>query len=153
MLTGRAPFLAADPVDVIFRVLDQDPVAPRRLNPTVDRDLELICLKCLQKPVELRYETAAQLADDLRKFLNYERPSVWSGSFVNLISMALRETHHAPVLENWGTLWMWHSLQIRSEEHTSELQSPDHLVCRLLLEKKKKNKCLAFAEISAVRRC
>jgi serine/threonine-protein kinase len=112
MLTGRPPFLAADPVDVIFRVLDQDPVAPRRLNPSVDRDLELICLKCLQKPVELRYGTAAQLAGDLRKFLNYERPSVWSGSFVNLISTALRETHHAPVLENWGTLWMWHSLQI-----------------------------------------
>ncbi|MFL5243399.1 MAG: serine/threonine-protein kinase [Gemmataceae bacterium] len=112
MLTGRPPFLAADPVDIIFRVLDQDPVAPRRLNPSVDRDLELICLKCLQKPAELRYATAAQLADDLRKFLNYERPSVWSGSFMNLISTALRETHHAPVLENWGTLWMWHSLQI-----------------------------------------
>jgi serine/threonine-protein kinase len=112
MLTGRPPFLAADPVDIFLRILDQDPVTPRRLNPSVDRDLEMICLKCLQKPAELRYATAGQLADDLRKFLNYERPSVWSGSFINIISTAFRETHHAPVLENWGTLWMWHSLQI-----------------------------------------
>jgi serine/threonine-protein kinase len=112
MLTGRPPFLAADPFDIFLRILDQDPVTPRRLNPSVDRDLEMICLKCLQKPAELRYATAGQLAGDLRKFLNYERPSVWSGSFINIISTAFRETHHAPVLENWGTLWMWHSLQI-----------------------------------------
>jgi serine/threonine protein kinase len=112
LLTGRPPFLAATPVDTVLLMLDQDPVPPRRLNPTVDRDLELICLKCLQKPPELRYPTAIALAKDLEAFLNGERPSVWSGSLRNLANHVFRETHHAPVLENWGTLWMWHSLVI-----------------------------------------
>jgi serine/threonine-protein kinase len=112
LLTGRPPFLAADPLALILQIREHDPVAPRRLNPNIDRELELICLKCLQKPPELRYATAKQLADDLNAFLNGERPSVWSGSFKYVAASLFRETHHAPVLENWGTLWMWHSLTI-----------------------------------------
>jgi serine/threonine-protein kinase len=112
LLTGRPPFLAASPVDLVLQIREHDPVPPRRLNPKVDRELELICLKCLQKPPELRYATAKQLADDLNAFLVGERPSVWSGSFRNVVSHAFRETHYAPVLENWGTLWLWHSLKI-----------------------------------------
>jgi serine/threonine protein kinase len=112
LLTGRPPFLAANPLDLILQIREHDPVSPRRLNPQVDRELELICLKCLQKPPELRYSTAGQLADDLKAFLNGERPSVWSGSIKYVATSLFRETHHAPVLENWGTLWMWHSLKI-----------------------------------------
>jgi serine/threonine protein kinase len=112
LLTGRPPFLASNPIDLLLQIREHDPVAPRRLNPNIDRELELICLKCLQKPPELRYATAKQLADDLNAFLHGERPSVWSGSLKYVASSLFRETHHAPVLENWGTLWMWHSLII-----------------------------------------
>jgi serine/threonine-protein kinase len=72
MLTGRPPFQAASAVDTLMLVLEQDPVPPRLLNPRVDRDLEMICLKCLQKPADLRYATPAELAVDLEKFLQGE---------------------------------------------------------------------------------
>ena len=112
MLTGRPPFRAAHPVDTLLMVLEQDPVPPRRLVPSIDRDLELVCLKCLQKPSDLRYSTALELAVDLEAFQAGDPMSVQAGSLGSFVSRLLRETHHAAVLENWGLLWMWHSLMI-----------------------------------------
>jgi serine/threonine-protein kinase len=112
MLTGRPPFQAASPVDTLLLALDQDPVRPRLLNPQVDADLELICLKCLQKAPELRYASAAALADDLEAFLAGRPLSVRASGLRQvpaLFSRMFRETHHAVVLENWGLLWMVHS--------------------------------------------
>lgn len=114
MLTGRPPFQAASPMDVVLMLLEQDPVPPRLLNPRADRDLEMICLRCLQKPTDLRYQSAAALADDLDAYLNDESVSARSGRFAQVIAGWLRETHHAVVLENWGLLWMWHSLVLLS---------------------------------------
>ena len=74
MLTGRPPFQAASPVDTVLLVLEQDPVPPRVLNPQADRDLEMICLKCLQKPPDLRYAIGAALADDLRRVSATTKP-------------------------------------------------------------------------------
>jgi len=112
MLTGRPPFQAASPVDTVLMVLEQDPVPPRMLNPKADRDLEMIALRCLQKPTDLRYPTASALADDLEAYLHDERISARSGQLMQVVSWWLRETHHAVVLENWGLLWMWHSLAL-----------------------------------------
>ncbi len=112
VLTGRPPFRAAHPVDTLLMVLEQEPVPPRRLVPSIDRDLELVCLKCLQKPSDLRYATALELAQDLEAFAAGEPMSVQAGSLGSFVSRLLRETHHAAVLENWGLLWMWHSLMI-----------------------------------------
>ena len=53
MLTGKPPFQAASPVDTILMLLEQDVVPPRVVNPRVDRDLEMIALRCLQKPIDL----------------------------------------------------------------------------------------------------
>src|SRR4029078_1723120 len=72
MLTGRPPFQAASPGEMVMLVLEQDPVPPRMLNPKADRDLEMICLRCLQKPIDLRYASAAALADDLEAYLHDE---------------------------------------------------------------------------------
>ncbi len=110
MLTGRAPFQAATPLDTVLMVLEQDPLPPRLLNQTVDPDLEMIALKCLQKPADLRYSSAADLEADLLAVQNHESPSVRSSQFSQILSRAFRETHHAGVLENWGLLWMWHAL-------------------------------------------
>ncbi len=112
LLTGRPPFQAAHPVDTLLLVLEQEPVPPRDLNPTVDRELELICLKCLQKPVELRYASAAALAEDLEAYVAGEPTRAAPSGLRYVISRFFRETHHADVLENWGRLWMWHSLMI-----------------------------------------
>jgi serine/threonine-protein kinase len=112
MLTGRPPFQAASPVDTVLQVLEQDPIPPRVLNPQADPDLELIALKCLQKPSDLRYATADALADDLQAFLAHEPISARSGHFSQILSRAFRETHHAVVLQNWGLLWMWHAFVV-----------------------------------------
>ncbi|HZU39011.1 MAG TPA: serine/threonine-protein kinase [Gemmataceae bacterium] len=110
MLTGRPPFQAASPMDTLMLVLEQEPVAPRLLNPNVDRDLETICLRCLQKPADLRYASADELAHDLRAFLNGEPLASRPHGLAYFCNRMLRETHHAALLENWGLLWMWHSL-------------------------------------------
>ena len=73
LLTGRPPFQAASLMETLKLVLEEEPVAPRQLNRGVPRDLETICLKCLEKETARRYATAAELADDLGRYLD-DRP-------------------------------------------------------------------------------
>src|SRR5262249_44207434 len=65
-LTGRPPFQGPTPLDTIVRVVNEDPIPVRQLQPKVPRDLETICLKCLQKDAQRRYDSSADLAEDLR---------------------------------------------------------------------------------------
>lgn len=108
LLTGRPPFQAGSAVDVLLMVRCEEALRPRLLNHAIDPDLELICLKCLEKSPTHRYASAAHLADDLEAYLHSEPVSARSSSLVYFISRLFRDTHHAPVMENWGSLWMLH---------------------------------------------
>jgi serine/threonine-protein kinase len=73
-LTGRPPFLSDNPVEVILQVLEREPTLPSHLNHAVPRELEAICLKCLEKRPADRYATAVDLGADLDRFLRREPP-------------------------------------------------------------------------------
>tara|TARA_R110002073_G_scaffold8027_23_gene44944 strand:+ start:4401 stop:10460 length:6060 start_codon:yes stop_codon:yes gene_type:complete len=70
MLVGRPPFRGTTPLETLRQVLESDPVPPSRLNPSVDRDLETICMKCLAKDRKERYPTAAALKAELDRYLD-----------------------------------------------------------------------------------
>lgn len=69
LLVGRPPFQGATTVETLEQVRSAEPVPPRRVRPSLPRDLEVICLKCLRKDASHRYPTAAALFDDLNSFL------------------------------------------------------------------------------------
>jgi serine/threonine-protein kinase len=95
MLTGRPPFNQGDPFSIRLQVLEQEPPAPSALNPRVPRELERICLGCLEKNPADRYPSAAALAGDLDRFLRGEPAEIPSAT---LRQKLLRRCRRQPAL-------------------------------------------------------
>jgi serine/threonine-protein kinase len=69
LLTGRTPFVAESPLDLLVQALESEAILPSAINPQTPEELEQICLRCLEKSPPHRYESAAALAHDLEAFL------------------------------------------------------------------------------------
>jgi tetratricopeptide (TPR) repeat protein len=123
MLTGRPPFQGPTALDTLDLVRWAEPVPPRRLQPKVPRDLETICLKCLDKEPGRRYASALELAEDLRRFRADEpiraRPASARERFAKWVRRrpavaALYGVMGAALLA-LGLLILWHSHDVRQQ--------------------------------------
>jgi hypothetical protein len=113
LLTARPPFAAETVHETLLQVVESEPVPPRLLNRSVPRDLEAICLKCLEKSATRRYPTAQKLVEDLQRFQNGEPVEASKDSAGSrIMRLLLQETRHPEILRQSCHIWMWHSVQL-----------------------------------------
>jgi len=106
LLTGRPPFQAETPMDTLLQVVERLPAPPRLMNPTVERDLETICLKCLEKDPQRRYADAEALALDLERYLSGEAISARSINWLERVDAALRRSQYDVQFRAYGPM-LW----------------------------------------------
>jgi hypothetical protein len=107
LLTGRPPFQAGNPLDTLAQVLEQNPAPPRLLNAAVPRDLETICLKCLEKDPRRRYSSAAALAQELDRYLNAEPIEASSFNLLDRFASTLQRSRDDRELREWSAVLFW----------------------------------------------
>lgn len=91
LITGRPPHKEATPMKTVMSVINETPEPPSSINRNVDRDLELICLKCIERDPDNRYSNAAAIADDLDAWLEGGRISVQPPSLLAVARRWLKE--------------------------------------------------------------
>jgi eukaryotic-like serine/threonine-protein kinase len=145
LLTGRPPVEAETPLQALQQVVEQEPKRPTDLDPRINRDLETICLKCLEKNPTQRYGSAQDLAEDLERFQRGEpiraRPTggaerLWrwcrrkpalAGSLTALLLV---------VLIGLATVfWQWQRAETNARNEAAQLQRAETAINRLTMEK------------------
>jgi tetratricopeptide (TPR) repeat protein/predicted Ser/Thr protein kinase len=117
LLTGRPPFLGASVLETLSLAREREPVSPRQLQPGTPRDLETICLKCLAKSPEKRYESAGEIAEDLRRYKtgrpilarrasSWEKSLRWCRRNPGMVALATC-LQLALIVGLAATLWKW----------------------------------------------
>jgi len=101
LLTGQPPFRAATPLETLRQVRECDPRLPRTINSQVPRDLEMICLKCLEKDPRHRYADARALVEDLGRYLAGESISLSSVSLFERLARTLERGSLDSELQTW----------------------------------------------------
>lgn len=138
LLTGRPPFGGGSVAETLRQVEMQEPVSPRLLNPSVPRDLETICLKCLEKEPDRRYHSAKELDEELGRFLNNEaiharpvgRPERvwrWSRRHPALAGLVVL-VHVVGALGLAGILWEWRRAAHHAQAEERERHRAEHAV-------------------------
>jgi serine/threonine-protein kinase len=116
LLTGRPPFRAATPLDTLLQALQNEPAPPRLLNAQIERDLETICLKCLEKDPTRRYRSAKFLAEDLERYLAGEPISVRSVNIMERVARTLQRSQIDAGFESWGTVLLWFAVIVLTSQ-------------------------------------
>jgi serine/threonine protein kinase len=106
-LTGRPPFCGETPQATVNQVVEQDPVPPRLMNPRVDRDVEVICLKCLEKSSGDRYHTSEELAEDLARYRRGEPIQARSMNLLDRLVRAVGRSQDDAEFYTWGPMLLW----------------------------------------------
>ena len=143
LLTGRPPFQGETVPQVLAQVLADDPVPPRRLNPSVSVDLQTICLKCLQKEPARRYPSAQALAEDLGRFLANEPIRARPVSFAEKIWLWCRRRpllaaltvalNLVLVFGILGILWQWRRAEHNAEGERAQRHAAEDYAARMRL--------------------
>jgi len=144
MLTGRPPFVGESVFTIVADVLGREPDAPRALNANLHRDIETICLKAMEKDPARRYATAADLAEDVRRYLEGEpilaRPvsgpeRLWRKAAKHR-AVVIPSIAAVLIASGWGGWWAWSASERREvsrrAEHAEEALGKAERVSRVL---------------------
>ena len=104
LLTGCPPFQGRTQVDTLVQAREHRPKTPRQIDPRLPRELEMICLKCMERNPEDRYSSAKRLAEDLERYLVGDSISISGPSILDRLVRTLERGHHDEEFQTWSRM-------------------------------------------------